>query len=95
MADMDIWEFRARALMWLNHGCEMRHLYGDDGEMQCRNVMRHPGLTDFKRANWDAILLSVLTAINEDRMPHDGDEFHERLESARAAIAKAEGREDR
>ena len=24
-----------RELLWLRHGCEMKHLYGDDGEMQC------------------------------------------------------------
>lgn len=33
-----------REMLWLNHGCENRMLYGDDGEMQCSRC----GL-DFKR----------------------------------------------
>lgn len=24
-----------RQLLWLNHGCDINTLYGDDGEMQC------------------------------------------------------------
>lgn len=36
-------------------------------------------------------LQEVLGDLNDDRMPHDGDEFHERLEKARAAIAMVEG----
>lgn len=31
-------------------------------------------------------LRSILKDLNEDRMPHDGDEFHERLQAAYAAI---------
>ena len=33
-----------RRVVWLNHGCPMPALYGDDGEMQC-NICR----IDFKR----------------------------------------------
>jgi hypothetical protein len=35
-------------------------------------------------------MLSVLASLNAEQMPHDGDEFHERLEKARAALAKVE-----
>ena len=33
-----------RKLLWLNHGCSITSLYGDDGEMQCSKC-----LIDFKR----------------------------------------------
>ena len=33
-----------RKLLWLNHGCPIHTLYGDDGEMQCSSCM-----IDFKR----------------------------------------------
>jgi hypothetical protein len=33
-----------RQLIWLNHGCDFKSLYGDDGEMQCGKCM-----IDFKR----------------------------------------------
>ena len=36
-----------RHLLWLNHGCPVTHLYGDDGEMQCSACA-----IDFKR--WSA-----------------------------------------
>ena len=36
-------------------------------------------------------LLDVLYDINNDRVPFDGDEFHERLEAGKAAIAKHGG----
>ena len=37
-----------------------------------------------------AEMLSVVASLNAEQMPHDGDEFHERLEKARAALAKVE-----
>ena len=39
-----------RELLWLRHGCSFFQLYGDDGEMQCRNCM-----LDFKRDNIEKI----------------------------------------
>ena len=36
-----------------------------------------------------AELLAVVNSLNAEQMPHDGDEFHERLNAAIAAIAKA------
>ena len=36
-------------------------------------------------------LLDVLYDINNDRIPFDGDEFHERLEAGKAAIKKHGG----
>lgn len=30
--------------LWINHGCEIGTLYGDDGEMQCSSC-----IVDFKR----------------------------------------------
>ena len=35
-------------------------------------------------------MISVVASLNAEQMPHDGDEFHERLEKARAALAKVE-----
>jgi hypothetical protein len=37
-------ERKLRQLLWLNHGCSINMLYGDDGEMQCSACM-----IDFKR----------------------------------------------
>lgn len=37
-----------RKWLWLNHGCPIAALYGDDGEMQCGNH-RHPLVWDFQR----------------------------------------------
>ncbi len=37
-------EMKLRELLWLNHGCPVHILYGDDGEMQCGRC-----LIDFKR----------------------------------------------
>jgi hypothetical protein len=39
-----------RHLLWLNHGCTIDHLYGDDGEMQCQKCM-----IDFKRDSIEII----------------------------------------
>ena len=36
--------YQLRKLLWLNHGCSIRSLYDDDGEMQCNGC-----LIDFKR----------------------------------------------
>jgi hypothetical protein len=36
-------------------------------------------------------LLAVVNSLNAEQMPHDGDDFHERLGAALAAIAKATG----
>ena len=33
-----------REMLWVNHGCGISALYGDDGEMQC-----HKCMIDFKR----------------------------------------------
>jgi len=41
-------EKRLRKLLWLNHGCPISCLYGDDGEMQCNNFHSHKPI-DFKR----------------------------------------------
>jgi len=32
-------ELLLRKLLWIRHGCEFGHLYGDDGEMQCNKCM--------------------------------------------------------
>ena len=37
-----------RRLLWLLHGCPIATLYGDDGEMQCNNIVVHK-LIDFVR----------------------------------------------
>jgi hypothetical protein len=37
-------EYELRKLIWLNHGCSVEYLYGDDGELQC-----HKCRIDFKR----------------------------------------------
>ena len=38
---------KAREWIWLNHGCPISVLYGDDGEMQC-SCNKHRSI-DFKR----------------------------------------------
>jgi len=37
-----------RKTLWLNHGCPIGALYGDDGEMQCNNMTEHRPI-DFLR----------------------------------------------
>jgi hypothetical protein len=41
-------EAKLREELWINHGCNVAVLYGDDGEMQCANTAAHR-LADFKR----------------------------------------------
>jgi hypothetical protein len=40
--------------LWLNHGCSVDLLYGDDGEMQCNNMKIHRPI-DFLREPIDKI----------------------------------------
>lgn len=40
-----------RRFLWLNHGCDHRYLYGDDGEMQCNKC-----ILDFKRMDIKTIM---------------------------------------
>jgi hypothetical protein len=62
-AEIAAWEMRARRTLWLNHGCERRYVYGDDGEMQCNNGTAHPGVWDFKRTSWDEIEQAFVAAL--------------------------------
>ena len=50
-------EMRDRQCLWLHHGCSGMLLYGDDGEMQCKNVERH-GYLDFKRMEVGALRIA-------------------------------------
>ena len=43
-------EKKLRKLLWLNHGCSLDTLYGDDGEMQCNKCF-----IDFKRDSIEQI----------------------------------------
>jgi len=43
-------EYKIRRLLWINHGCGLASLYGDDGKMQCNTCM-----IDFKRDHEDDI----------------------------------------
>lgn len=47
-------EQELRKLLWLNHGCPVNGLYGDDGEMQCGACM-----TDFKRDATEQIKINL------------------------------------
>ena len=58
---------------------ELRRLEADNAEL----LDALKGVTDE--------LLDVLYNINNDRIPFDGDEFHERLEAGKAAIKKHGG----
>ena len=49
-----------RQLLWLNHGCDIMHQYGDDGEMQCAFCM-----VDFKRET-----LPIIEEKLRKRTPH-------------------------
>ena len=41
-------EKETREYLWINHGCPIGGLYGDDGEMQCNNGAVHKPI-DFTR----------------------------------------------
>ena len=43
-----------RAFFWMNHGCDIGILYGDDGELQCGAC-----LLDFKRDDIDHLFNRV------------------------------------
>jgi hypothetical protein len=49
-----------RKYLWLNHGCPIQFLYGDDGEMQC-SVLRHKSL-DFKNDSITLLLKTIYEA---------------------------------
>lgn len=51
----------ARKWLWLNHGCPVSVLYGDDGEMQCANATAHPGrrVLDFRRDDLIALIVAA------------------------------------
>ena len=59
MMDIDIKEENRclRMLLWLQHDCPNKMLYGDDGEMQCNAC-----LTDFKRDSVDDIEKKIMKA---------------------------------
>ena len=46
---------KLRKMLWLTHYNHMKHLYGDDGEMQC-----HECRIDFKRDNVEDIEKALL-----------------------------------
>lgn len=54
---------KARLWLWLNHGCPVSVLYGDDGELQCANATAHSGRRplDFRR---DDLVMLIQAAIH-------------------------------
>lgn len=52
----ELWALRE--LLWFHHGCDMKYLYGDDGEMQCNNIERHLPI-DFKRDSPEMIMWKI------------------------------------
>ena len=52
-----------RHLLWINHGCPLAALYGDDGEMQCGNC-----LVDFKR--WSPDRITSMWRTKRERAVH-------------------------
>ncbi len=53
-----------REFLWLNHGCPISALYGDDGEMQCGNVALHAPL-DFKKEPLIELIRRVAVILGE------------------------------
>jgi hypothetical protein len=51
-----------REWLWLNHGCSIAALYGDDGELQCGNGRPHHLPLDFKRQPLKEILKATVDA---------------------------------
>jgi hypothetical protein len=77
-------ERNLRERLWLNHGCDddsTRHLYGDDGELQC-----HKCGGDFLRQSLTCL------ADNIDH-PHPGNFFKERVGDRSTWEGKVRGRE--
>ena len=66
-------EYRVRKFLWLNYGCSIHCLYGDDGELQCSNMKRH-GIIDFKRDSITHILDTLTNEITytKRRKKHEG-----------------------
>lgn len=55
-----------RKFLWLNHGCSISGLYGDDGEMQCNDMSIHVPI-DFKRDSLIHIF-SLLAKIRDTQL---------------------------
>ncbi len=75
-------ETEIRQKLWLNHGCGLPALYGDDGELQCGNGHPFHRALDFKREQIPDLLLGVIGA------------FSRRLEAERVARQQAEQERD-
>lgn len=53
LAMLEAENLQLRKLLWLNHGCSITALYGDDSEMQCGACA-----VDFKRWSMSAMLMA-------------------------------------
>lgn len=51
-----------REWLWINHGCPISSLYGDDGELQCGNGRPHHLPLDFRRQPLLELLQAVVAA---------------------------------
>jgi hypothetical protein len=55
-----------RKLLWINHGCSISDLYGDDGEMQC-----HRCKLDFKRDSIKKVERIFQMRVEKELFEHD------------------------
>ena len=67
-----------RRLLWLHHGCSVVGLYGDDGEMQCAQSLKH--IIDFKRMTVEDLELWLTPEANRElfKAMRDGNFGQER-----------------
>lgn len=75
-------EIELRRFLWVNHGCPVSALYGDDGEMQCNATMVHAPI-DFKREALPDLVRVVVARLQAAR-PSGEDAPRERRKLAEA-----------
>lgn len=67
-----------RKVLWLNHGCDIGALYGDDGEMQCGRC-----IIDFLRATPEQLVSALQRRGPVAALRTERDRFRTALEQAR------------
>jgi DNA-directed RNA polymerase subunit RPC12/RpoP len=55
-------KLQIRKFLWMNHGCGLIGLYGDDGELQCNNISEHCPI-DFKRDSFNDIEKKLIEGV--------------------------------
>jgi len=73
MTEKEQWDIRV--YLALTHEDGKCHIYGDDGELQCNNTLRHGRPLDFRRETISALL----ETIQETRLREYNEKINEKI----------------